>query len=62
MLGARIAVAAPGRADLPTGRRADFVAFLISVRALLAFFLSGRRADFDDRPAVFVEWLLIPPI
>jgi hypothetical protein len=62
MLGARIAVAALGRVALLTGRRADFDAFFISARALLAPFLSGRRVALDDRPAVLVEWLLMASI
>jgi hypothetical protein len=62
MLGARIAIAAWGRAVLPTGRRADFDAFLTSARAPLALFLSGRRRALEDRPAVLVEWLLMTTI
>jgi hypothetical protein len=59
MLGATIGVAEVGREALPTGRRADFAAFLFPARALLLIFLSGRRAVLDDRLAVLVEWLLI---
>jgi hypothetical protein len=62
MLGARIAEAPLGRADLPTGRRADFGAFFISTRALLALFLSGRRAVLEERPAVLVDWVVIHTI
>jgi hypothetical protein len=62
MLGARIVVAALGRAALPTGRRADFADFFNSAPALLAPFLSGRRVALDDRPAVLAEWLLIGSI
>ena len=62
ILGARIAVAEVGRVVLPTGRRADFDAFLFSARAVLAIFLSGRRVVLVDLPAVLVEWLLISSI
>jgi hypothetical protein len=55
MLGARIGVAEVGREALPTGRRADFAAFLFGAPALLLIFLSGRWAVLDDRLAVFVE-------
>jgi hypothetical protein len=55
-------VAALGRVALLTGRRADFDAFFISARALLAPFLSGRRVALDDRPAVLVELLLMTSI
>jgi hypothetical protein len=64
MLGARIAETA-GRVILPTGRRADFDAFGVTAPALLAVlavFLSDRPVALADRPAVLVEWLLMPAI
>ena len=57
-----MAIAEFGRVELLTGRRADFDAFLLAARTLLAGFLSDRRAVLDDRPAVLVEWLLITSI
>ena len=61
MLGARIAVTV-GRVALPTGRRADFDAFLGTARAFLAVFLSEPPVALADRLAVLVDWLLMASI
>ena len=57
----RIVVLA-GRVDLPTGWRADFDAFFVAVRTSFAAFLTARLAVLADRPAAFVECLLIVSI
>jgi hypothetical protein len=51
-----------GRVAVPTGWRADFDAFFVAARTPFAAFLAARLAVLADRPAVFVECLLIASI
>jgi hypothetical protein len=51
-----------GRVAVPTGWRADFEAFFVAARTLFAAFLAVRLAVLADRPAAFVECLLIASI
>jgi hypothetical protein len=49
-------------AALPTGNRADLDTFVAVARAFFALFFAGRLVVLADRPAVFVECLLISAI
>jgi len=54
-----IVVALVGRVILPTGERADLDTFAAVARAPFVLFFAVRLAVLADRPAVFVECLLI---
>jgi hypothetical protein len=57
-----IMAALAGRVDLPTGKRADLDTFVAVARAPLALFFAVRLVVLADRPAVFVECVLIKTI